>query len=120
MSLHTSPRLLRAATTFIRHCWSPSTPQPEMLLVGNASMWAEAFEVIRADGDRAAQSSVSGRKVVLLPPKQRGLSLQAAKAAANLESLEKPQVTVGKVAWPQPAWVPRLAAALGPCRWDAV
>lgn len=67
MSLHTSPRLLRAATTFIRHCRSPSTPQPEMLLAGNASVWAEALKVIRADGDRAAQSSVSGRKVEAWP-----------------------------------------------------
>lgn len=112
MSLHTSLRLLRAATTFIRHCWSPSTPQPEMHLVGNASTWAEAFKVIRADVDHAALSSVSGRKFVLLPPRKHGLSLQAAKGTANMESLEK--VTVGKVTWAQPARVPRLAAALEP------
>lgn len=114
MSLHTSLGLLRAATTFIRHCWSPSTPQPEMYLVGNASTWAEPFKVIRADGDRAARSSVSGIKVVLLPPKKHGLSLQAAKGTANMESLEKPQVTVGKVTLSQAACVLRLAAALSP------
>lgn len=44
MSLHTSLGLLRAAPTSIRHCWSPSTPQPEMHLVGNASTWAEPFK----------------------------------------------------------------------------
>lgn len=100
MSLHTSLRLLRAATTFIHHCWSPSTLQPEMHLVGNASTWAEAFKVIRADGDHAALSSVSGRKLVLLPPKRHGLSLQAAKGTVNMESLDKSQVTVGKVTVP--------------------
>lgn len=103
MSLHTSLRLLRAATTFIRQCWSPGTPQPEMHLVGNASTWAEAFKVIRADGGRAARSSVSGKKVVLLPPEKHGLSLQAAKGR---ESLEKPQVTGGKVTLPRAACVP--------------
>lgn len=46
-------------------------------------MWAEAFKAIRADGDHAAWSSVSGSKVVLLHPKKRGLSLQAAKGTAN-------------------------------------
>lgn len=72
------------------------------------------LKVIRADGDRAARSSVSGKKVVLLPPKKHGLSLQTAKGTANMESLQKTQVTVGKVTLPQAACMPRLAAALSP------
>lgn len=91
--------------------------------------------MIRADGDCAARSSVSGRKVVLLPSKKHGLSLQPRKGSTNTDgqSGKAPSdsgksdlapasmcAQTGCSSWPSPCSQAQLGCSVSTYLWTAV